>query len=165
MTSQRPADAIDSVWARRHFTGPIIAAGNYTRETALKAASDGTADAVAVGRGFLANPDLPERLRLGAGLNEAVRDTFYGGDDRGYIAYPSLEAEGNLAELRERAPHDLPHPTALDADTRVDQWPLAWARADHPLLTATRAPLARPSAQHREPIDVRCLTSPCSVSL
>jgi N-ethylmaleimide reductase len=50
----------------------------------------GRADLVSFGRHFLANPDLPERLRLGAHLNEADPATFYGGDQRGYVDYPSL---------------------------------------------------------------------------
>ncbi|WP_459644595.1 alkene reductase [Kineococcus sp. NUM-3379] len=50
---------------------------------------DGTADVVAVGTAALANPDLPERLRTGAPLNEPDPTTFYGGDARGYTDYPT----------------------------------------------------------------------------
>ena len=50
----------------------------------------GVADAVAVGRPFLANPDLPQRWRLGTTLNEPNPRTFYGGGAEGYTDYPAL---------------------------------------------------------------------------
>lgn len=50
----------------------------------------GVAAAVAVGRPFLANPDLAERWRAGADLNEPNPDTFYGGGAEGYPDYPAL---------------------------------------------------------------------------
>lgn len=52
--------------------------------------STGIADAVAVGRPFLANPDLVERWTSGAALNPPDQATFYGGDERGYTDYPEL---------------------------------------------------------------------------
>ncbi|HYE52772.1 MAG TPA: alkene reductase [Azospirillaceae bacterium] len=76
---------------RALFGGPVIAAGGFVAETAAAAVSAGTADAVAFGRLFIANPDLPRRLRLGAPLNRYDRPTFYGGDARGYTDYPALE--------------------------------------------------------------------------
>jgi 2,4-dienoyl-CoA reductase-like NADH-dependent reductase (Old Yellow Enzyme family) len=54
--------------------------------------SAGEADAVAWGKLFIANPDLPRRLQLEAALNAPVPETFYGGDTRGYTDYPSLAA-------------------------------------------------------------------------
>ncbi|MFD6197489.1 alkene reductase [Mycobacteriaceae bacterium NPDC060252] len=51
---------------------------------------EGLADVAPVGTWALANPDLPERLFLGADLNEADRATFYGGGDEGYVTYPTL---------------------------------------------------------------------------
>jgi N-ethylmaleimide reductase len=51
----------------------------------------GIADAVAVGRPFLANPDLVRRWTLGAELNQPDQATFYGGDARGYTDYPTLD--------------------------------------------------------------------------
>ncbi|XVQ83356.1 alkene reductase [Microbispora siamensis] len=51
---------------------------------------DWGADLVALGRAFLANPDLPLRLRVGAPLNEADLSTAFGGDHRGYTDYPTL---------------------------------------------------------------------------
>jgi 2,4-dienoyl-CoA reductase-like NADH-dependent reductase (Old Yellow Enzyme family) len=45
---------------------------------------------VAWGKAFIANPDLPRRLREGAPLNVPVPESFYGGDERGYTDYPAL---------------------------------------------------------------------------
>jgi 2,4-dienoyl-CoA reductase-like NADH-dependent reductase (Old Yellow Enzyme family) len=61
-----------------------------TREQAQALLDDDLADAVAVGRLFLANPDLPQRWRTGAALNEPDPATFYGGGAEGYTDYPSL---------------------------------------------------------------------------
>lgn len=72
------------------FGGPLIAAGGFVRQTAEKAVAAGHADAVAFGRLFIANPDLPERFRRDAPLNRYDRSTFYGGDARGYTDYPML---------------------------------------------------------------------------
>jgi len=76
---------------RGAFPGVYIANGGYTGESANERIESGRADAVAFGELFIANPDLPERLRLGAPLNEPDRETFYGGDERGYNDYPFLE--------------------------------------------------------------------------
>jgi N-ethylmaleimide reductase len=76
---------------RKAFQGAFISAGGYTAETAEEAIADGDADAVAFGRLFLANPDLPERFREGAELNTPNRQTFYGGAEVGYTDYPSLQ--------------------------------------------------------------------------
>lgn len=81
-------DAADRV--KKAFGGQVISAGGYVRETAAGAIVEGRADAIAFGRLFIANPDLPERLRTAAPLNRYHRPTFYGGDARGYIDYPAL---------------------------------------------------------------------------
>jgi N-ethylmaleimide reductase len=75
---------------RAAFTGAIIGAGNYSVEKAERLVGAGLIDAAAFGRAFIANPDLPERLRTGAQLNEPDLATFYGGDAAGYTDYPSL---------------------------------------------------------------------------
>lgn len=75
---------------RARFSGPIILAGGYTRPNAEQALADGRGDLIAFGRPFIANPDLPARLRLNAPLNAADPATFYGGDAHGYIDYPAL---------------------------------------------------------------------------
>jgi N-ethylmaleimide reductase len=64
--------------------------GGYDGLRGEEVLRSGRADAVAYGRAFLANPDLPRRLQLGAALNEPDPTTFYGGDAAGYTSYPSL---------------------------------------------------------------------------
>lgn len=76
---------------RACFGGAMISAGGYVRETAGQAVVEGRADAIAFGRLFIANPDLPERFRREAPLNGYDRPSFYGGDARGYTDYPALE--------------------------------------------------------------------------
>jgi N-ethylmaleimide reductase len=75
---------------RPYWPGPLIAAGGFTSETAENVLSSGDADAIAFGRLFISNPDLPARLASGAPLNPYDRGTFYRGDHRGYTDYPSL---------------------------------------------------------------------------
>lgn len=72
------------------FKGKIIAAGGFDREGAEAFVSSGQADAVAFGRFFISNPDLPERLAMNAPLAPYDRSTFYGGDAKGYVDYPAL---------------------------------------------------------------------------
>lgn len=76
---------------RAIFRGPLIANGGYTGETANDAIARGEADLVSFAVAFLANPDLPRRIREGAPLNAPDRATFYGGDARGYVDYPTLD--------------------------------------------------------------------------
>lgn len=75
---------------RHRYAGTYIANGGYDRERALAAIAGGHADLVSFGVLYLANPDLPERLRAGAPLNRPDRATFYGGGERGYTDYPAL---------------------------------------------------------------------------
>lgn len=75
---------------RKAFQGVLISAGGYTAATAEEVIADRYADAVAFGRLFIANPDLPERFLGNAALNTPDRKTFYGGAEAGYTDYPSL---------------------------------------------------------------------------
>lgn len=63
----------------------------YDRELAVKAVESGSADLVAFGKLFIANPDLVERLRDNAELNTPDQATFYGGGAKGYTDYPALD--------------------------------------------------------------------------
>ncbi len=76
---------------RKAFEGVLISAGGYTGESAEETIAAGYADAIAFGRLFIANPDLPERLRKGAELNVPDRSTFYGGTEKGYTDYPAVQ--------------------------------------------------------------------------
>ncbi len=73
------------------YKGMLIANGNYTQETANAALAKGDADLVSFGKLFLANPDLPERFKRNAPLNEPDFKTFYGSGEEGYTDYPFLE--------------------------------------------------------------------------
>jgi N-ethylmaleimide reductase len=75
---------------RKGFKGAYIGNNLYTRELAIEAVETDAADAIAFGRLFIANPDLVERLKRDAPLNQPVVETFYGGDAKGYTDYPAL---------------------------------------------------------------------------
>ncbi len=77
---------------RKLYRGTLIINGGYGKETGEKALTENAADLVAFGVPFLANPDLVERYRRNAPLNQPDQDTFYGGDEKGYNDYPFLEA-------------------------------------------------------------------------
>lgn len=72
------------------FSGALILNGNYDRDSAIAVIEQGRADAVSFGRLFLANPDLPERIRLDASMNEPDAETYFWGGAKGYIDYPFL---------------------------------------------------------------------------
>jgi 2,4-dienoyl-CoA reductase-like NADH-dependent reductase (Old Yellow Enzyme family) len=75
---------------KKAFGGAYIANEGFTADSAREAISSGKADAVAFGKAAIANPDLPERFRTGAPLNEPKPETFYGSGPEGYTDYPSL---------------------------------------------------------------------------
>jgi N-ethylmaleimide reductase len=74
------------------WKGVLIAAGGFTDEAAEAAIAEGHADAIAFGRIFISNPDLPLRLQHGYPLTPYDRKTFYGGDVAGYTDYPFYDA-------------------------------------------------------------------------
>ena len=63
----------------------------YTKETGEAELEKGVADLIAYGTLFLSNPDLPKRFELNAELNEINKAAMYGGNEKGYIDYPTLE--------------------------------------------------------------------------
>lgn len=75
---------------RESYHGTVITAGGYTPETAERALEKGTADLVAFGRLFIANPDFVERVRQGTPLNEPDQPTFYAPGPHGYVDYPTM---------------------------------------------------------------------------
>ncbi len=81
---------------REHYQGKLILNMGYTGKEAEEAIETGLADAIAFGVPFLANPDLPERFRLGAELNDADASTFYTQGAAGYTDYPNLETVPEL---------------------------------------------------------------------
>ena len=72
------------------YQGVYFAGANFDRARGTEYLADEKADAIVFGAKFLANPDLPERLRLDAELNTPDAATFYGGGETGYLDYPTL---------------------------------------------------------------------------
>lgn len=77
---------------RPRFEGAYLIGGGLTQESAEATLAAGQADATVFGSAFLANPDLPERFRLGAALNAPDKNSFYSPGPEGYIDYPALAA-------------------------------------------------------------------------
>jgi N-ethylmaleimide reductase len=78
---------------RRIFKRTLILSGGYDAERAENDLAAGRCDLIAVGRPFLANPDLVTRWRTGAAVNEPDMDTFYTPGPKGYTDYPALPPE------------------------------------------------------------------------
>ncbi|MGP0092231.1 MAG: alkene reductase [Xanthobacteraceae bacterium] len=92
------AGGFDLQILRRSFDGLYIANNGYDLELALEARRRNDADLIAFGRLYIANPDLVERLRIGAPLSIPDRASFFGGGAAGYIDYPALApAERRIA--------------------------------------------------------------------
>jgi 2,4-dienoyl-CoA reductase-like NADH-dependent reductase (Old Yellow Enzyme family) len=72
------------------FGGVVVTNEAYTRDTAEQVVQSGEADAVAFGKAFIANPDLPKRFAEKAELNAPVPETFYSHGTEGYLDYPAL---------------------------------------------------------------------------
>jgi 2,4-dienoyl-CoA reductase-like NADH-dependent reductase (Old Yellow Enzyme family) len=77
---------------KRIFGGTYVANERFTKASAEAVLADGHADAVAWGKLFIANPDLPQRFASGAALNEPQPETFYADGAVGYTDYPTLTA-------------------------------------------------------------------------
>ncbi len=75
---------------KQAFGGTFVANENFTADKAREVIAAGKADAVAFGKLAIANPDLVERFRSGAALNEPVPETFYASGAEGYTDYPAL---------------------------------------------------------------------------
>lgn len=79
---------------REVYKGTLLVNGGYDKASAAEAIRQGEADAIAFGQPFIANPDLPARLRTDAPLNTADVKTFYVPGPAGYIDYPALSEMG-----------------------------------------------------------------------
>jgi N-ethylmaleimide reductase len=85
---QYPRNVVDTFGTiTKHF---IIANGGYTKKTAEQELEKGITKMISFGALFLANPDLPMRFELNSELNPVDRSTFYGGGEKGYTDYPSI---------------------------------------------------------------------------
>lgn len=76
---------------KKLFTNSWISAGGYKPESANEVIESGEADAIAFGRYFISNPDLPKRIIENIPLQDYNRATFYGGGAEGYTDYPFVK--------------------------------------------------------------------------
>ena len=76
---------------RKVFTAPLVLNSDYDAARAEAAIESGAADAISFGRPFLANPDLPRRVREGLPLNQGDIKTWYRQGPEGYTDYPFAE--------------------------------------------------------------------------
>jgi N-ethylmaleimide reductase len=81
---------------RPMWNGKLISAGGFSGETAEAGISSAQVDAIAFGRMFISNPDLPDRLRHGYPMTPYDRATFYAGEERGYTDYLPYKEEARL---------------------------------------------------------------------
>ena len=86
------ADAFDFDQMRKLYKGSYMANLSYDKALGNAAIASGHADVIAYGVPFIANPDLVERYKTDAILNEADSKSFYGGTEKGYTDYPFLAA-------------------------------------------------------------------------
>ena len=84
------AGPFDFVALRKLFKGAYMANLSYDKARGNAAIASGHADVIAYGVPFIANPDLVQRYKINAPLNETDSETFYGGDKKGYTDYPFL---------------------------------------------------------------------------
>ena len=89
---------------RPRFEGAYLLGGGLTQDSAEDALAAGRAAATVFGSAFLANPDLPERFRLGAALNAPDKNSFYSPGPEGYIDYPSLTVAEAAGATKGRLP-------------------------------------------------------------
>ncbi|MBD8708735.1 alkene reductase [Pseudomonas sp. CFBP 13711] len=87
-TSREVPEGVDMDALSAQFNGPFIGNNNYDLDMAVERRAQGKIDAVAFGRLFISNPDLVARLRHGAELTIAPRESYYGGGAKGYTDWP-----------------------------------------------------------------------------
>jgi N-ethylmaleimide reductase len=88
----KAAPPLDAAFFRPLWRSALVANKGYDLTRANAVLQSGAADLVSFATLFIANPDLPERLRRGGPFNAAERKTFYGGSAAGYTDYPPLGA-------------------------------------------------------------------------
>jgi 2,4-dienoyl-CoA reductase-like NADH-dependent reductase (Old Yellow Enzyme family) len=102
---------------RKAFRGTLVLNMGFTVEEAERTVEAGTADAIAFGTAFLANPDLPARIAAHAPLNVPDPSTFYAGGAKGYTDYPAMapaaHSWGACGALMVAPPTSAPASTSL----------------------------------------------------
>ncbi len=89
----REAPAVDYGALRAKWSRTYIGNNMYSLDLIDEELREGKSDLFALGRAFLANPDLVERLRVGAPLADAPKEYWYGGSERGYTDWPTLAGQ------------------------------------------------------------------------
>ncbi|MFJ3957484.1 DUF6069 family protein [Arthrobacter sp. NPDC090010] len=119
-------------WPGTFILNPDTGAETPTDHRALKLINDGTADLISFGALFLANPDLPERLASNGPYNSPARESFFGGDDRGYLDYPRLENQAEEAPMTAATVMEQPAaplgPSTQEASRPATETPSLWRR-------------------------------------
>lgn len=92
-TREHQADDSISQALKKEFGGAFISNESFTKESAEILIEGGGANAIAFGKLFIANPDLPQRFKIGGILNEPRPESFYNGGAEGYTDYPFLAGE------------------------------------------------------------------------
>jgi 2,4-dienoyl-CoA reductase-like NADH-dependent reductase (Old Yellow Enzyme family) len=76
---------------RSLYSGKILLNSDYDGPSARSRMAEGVADAISIGRAFIANPDLVHRICVGAPLSPGDFSTYYAGGAKGYVDYPPME--------------------------------------------------------------------------
>ncbi|TWU09796.1 alkene reductase [Allorhodopirellula heiligendammensis] len=77
-------------YIRKAYHGKLLTNGGFDKQSAAAAIRNGEANAIAFGQLFIANPDLPERFRIGSRLNAPDSNTYYSAGPEGYVDYPMM---------------------------------------------------------------------------
>ena len=92
-TTHESPDEIDFTELRRRSPGAYIGNNELSVEDAARMLNEGEADLISFARAYIANPDLVERIRIGAPLAEAPQEYWYGGDETGYSDWPAMQTQ------------------------------------------------------------------------
>lgn len=92
-TTRESPEEIDFAELQRRSPGAYIGNNELSVEDAARMLSEGEADLISFARAYIANPDLVERIRVGAPLAEAPKEYWYGGDETGYSDWPAIQAQ------------------------------------------------------------------------
>jgi N-ethylmaleimide reductase len=103
-TTEPPTHDLDYPALRRSFAGLYVANNGFASRAQAEQALAGHADLISFGRLFIANPDLPHRLKTGARMNPLNQDQLYSPDHRGYTDYPFLDHSNNNQNNATSAP-------------------------------------------------------------
>ena len=88
---------------RHLYAGTLILNAGINAEHGGRLIAEGAGDLIAFGRDYIANPDLADRVRLGAPLNEPRPEFFYGNSATGYTDYPALPPTSFNVKAKDRS--------------------------------------------------------------